>query len=99
MGHVNGWMRHPVITQWRGYEDALRLYYDFALEEWADRGFRNIELKFIELPDEIELPHWLGDQDFHESHQSNLLRKNFGYYHQYFDVPTDLPYVWPMGKI
>jgi hypothetical protein len=43
-----------------------------------------------------ELPPWLGDEDFHRSHQSALLRKDAAHYRPHFpDVPDDLPYVWP----
>ena len=43
-----------------------------------------------------ELPPWLGDKDFHRSHQSALLRKDAAHYRSFFpDVPDDLPYVWP----
>jgi hypothetical protein len=43
-----------------------------------------------------ELPPWLGDNDFHGSHQSALVRKDPAHYRPYFpDVPDDLPYVWP----
>ncbi len=49
-----------------------------------------------ELEQVGELPPWLGDADFHRSHQSALLRKDDAYYRPFFpDVPTDLPYVWP----
>ncbi|MFH8369629.1 MSMEG_6728 family protein [Streptomyces sp. NPDC018031] len=43
-----------------------------------------------------ELPPWLGDEDFHRSHQSALVRKDPAFYRSRFpDVPDDLPYVWP----
>ncbi|HWU09138.1 MAG TPA: MSMEG_6728 family protein [Streptomyces sp.] len=43
-----------------------------------------------------ELPPWLGDEAFHESHRSALVRKDPAYYRPLFpDVPPDLPYVWP----
>jgi hypothetical protein len=43
-----------------------------------------------------ELPPWLGDPDFHRSHQSALLRKDPAHYGRFFPgVPDDLPYVWP----
>jgi hypothetical protein len=43
-----------------------------------------------------ELPPWLGDDAFHRSHQSALLRKDPAHYRTHFpDVPDDLPYVWP----
>ncbi|MCO6000035.1 MSMEG_6728 family protein [Actinoallomurus rhizosphaericola] len=50
-----------------------------------------------ELAEAGALPPWLGDPDFHRSHQSSLLRKDPGHYAQFFpDVPDDLPYVWPV---
>jgi hypothetical protein len=43
-----------------------------------------------------ELPPWLGDDAFHRSHQSALVRKDPGTYAALFPgVPDDLPYVWP----
>ncbi|MCS0635659.1 MSMEG_6728 family protein [Streptomyces sp. LP05-1] len=43
-----------------------------------------------------ELPPWLGDPDFHRSHQSALVRKDPDFYGTRFPgVPDDLPYVWP----
>ncbi|RPK75775.1 hypothetical protein EES45_24385 [Streptomyces sp. ADI97-07] len=43
-----------------------------------------------------ELPPWLGDETFHRSHRSALVRKDPEYYRPLFpDVPSDAPYVWP----
>lgn len=43
------------------------------------------------------LPPWLGDEDFHRSHRSSLLRKDPEHYRPLFpDDPDDLPYVWPV---
>jgi Pyrimidine dimer DNA glycosylase len=45
-----------------------------------------------------DLPPWLGEPDFHRSHQSALLRKDPAHYGPLFSgVPDDLPYVWPMS--
>lgn len=44
-----------------------------------------------------EDPEWLGDLNFHMSHQSNLLRKDPAHYGPLFPgVRDDLPYVWPV---
>lgn len=52
-------------------------------------------VNFQEVVD-IEHPSFIGNTEFHRSHQSNLLRKDFGYYSKFFkDVPNDLPYLWP----
>ncbi|MEZ7006547.1 MSMEG_6728 family protein [Streptomyces sp. AD55] len=43
-----------------------------------------------------ELPPWLGDEDFHRSHRSALVRKDPAAYAPLFPgTPDDLPYVWP----
>jgi Pyrimidine dimer DNA glycosylase len=48
------------------------------------------------LTSACDLPSWLGDDDFHRSHQSALVRKDAAHYRSHFpDVPDDLPYVWP----
>jgi hypothetical protein len=46
------------------------------------------------------LPSWLGDEDLHRSHRSNLIAKDPGFYRHRFTErfgaePDDLPYVWP----
>ena len=49
-----------------------------------------------ELAEAGALPGWLGEEDFHRSHRSSLLRKDPAFYGAVFtDVPDDLPYVWP----
>lgn len=41
------------------------------------------------------LPIWFGNKPYHDSHKSNLLRKDPVFYGQYgWDVPADLPYVY-----
>ncbi|MEU9556227.1 MSMEG_6728 family protein [Streptomyces fumanus] len=43
-----------------------------------------------------ELPPWLGDDAFHVSHRSALVRKDPDTYAPLFPgVPDDLPYLWP----
>ncbi|MFH9574572.1 MSMEG_6728 family protein [Streptomyces sp. NPDC017454] len=49
-----------------------------------------------ELAHAEELPPWLGDDAFHRSHRSALVRKEPEVYAELFPgVPDDLPYVWP----
>ncbi|WP_298180597.1 MSMEG_6728 family protein [Saccharomonospora sp.] len=48
------------------------------------------------LAAEHDLPPWLGDEEFHRSHRSALVRKDPEHYRPFFpDVSDDLPYVWP----
>ncbi|TDD68470.1 cytoplasmic protein [Jiangella aurantiaca] len=61
----------------------------------AATGIRHVRAQ-PELAAAAELPPWLGDEHFHRSHRSALLRKDPERYGRFFaDVPADLPYVWP----
>ena len=93
------WANHPAVKMWRGYGNALKLYVNVMIAEWVRRGYRNTMLTYPidRETDDILLPWWLGDPLFHDSHKSNLLRKFPAYYSQFhWDVPDDLPYVWPV---
>jgi hypothetical protein len=81
---------------WRGHEKALCEYGIAICQEWIRRGYKDTMLaRFVAmhatLPD-TGMPEWLGDKEFHLSHQSNLKRKDESYYQ--FEVPNDLPYKW-----
>lgn len=93
---TKGWRNHPVTRMWTGYESALKLYQNYTILEWIDRGYNN-NMKFEEVnPRSVIMPPWFGEEEFHKSHRSNLLRKDYEYYSQYFDEPSDLEYHWPV---
>ncbi|RIQ20736.1 MSMEG_6728 family protein [Jiangella rhizosphaerae] len=84
-----------VCAQWctLGHGDtcAATLRSDLA----AATGIRNVRTQ-PELAAAGELPPWLGDEEFHRSHRSSLVRKDPEHYGRCFpNVPADLPYVWP----
>ncbi len=95
--YIGGWMNHPAVNMWRGYENALKMYTNAIITEWKRRGYQNtMQLYEVETP--VLLPWWLGDERFHNSHKSNLLRKFPEYYRQFdWNVPDDLPYFWPVA--
>lgn len=97
-GKSNGWANHPATKMWVGHEAALWEYMYCMINEWVSRGYKNNIV--IARPDqELVLPHWLGEPKLHLSHRSNLLRKNFQWYSQFFpDDPTDLQYIWPTNE-
>jgi Pyrimidine dimer DNA glycosylase len=107
-----GWRHHPAVKMWRGYEEALGRYAFTICEVWCELGHGDTCEATIrqdlaaagvkqvrtqqELAEAGALPPWLGDPDFHRSHQSSLVRKDPAFYGPKFpDVPDDLPYVWP----
>jgi hypothetical protein len=87
---------------WRGYEGSLAVYMMAICKEWRARGFKDNQLEWLDKWAQTKRlnfakPHWLGDKDFHDSHRSNLLRKDPDWYSQFhWEVANDLPYVWPI---
>lgn len=96
-GYRGGWFNHPAVKMWRGYENALKEYVNTMITEWQRRGYQN-NMPYYDLEGvQISYPWWLGDPRLHRSHQSNLLRKEPAHYRQFgWEVPTDLPYFWPV---
>lgn len=100
-GEVKGWRNHPAVLMWQGYENALVEYGLAVCDEWIRRGFvdrcRAKILGYRKRKRTVKPP-WLGDREFHRSHQSNLLRKNPKWYGRCFKVADNLPYKWPVRK-
>lgn len=96
-----GWKNHPAVKMWEGYETALKRYMDVVIFEWCCRGNENnIPYNFsLENEDDFELPPWIGNEGFHASHRSNLLRKHPEWYGRFgWTEPNNLPYVWPSSS-
>lgn len=87
------WYSHPIVGMWKGYEEALKLYFNMISKEWIKRGYIH-NMGFYRV-NRVIFPSWLGNKEFHDSHKSNLLRKDYEFYSKYgWNVPADLPYVW-----
>lgn len=73
LGKSHGWINHPAVKMWRGYENALLKYAYYCFDEWIKRGGkRNTRLT---PPSSYALPKWFGDERLHSSHRSRLLLK------------------------
>jgi len=93
-GKSKGWRNHPMVKMWKGYENALALYHNIAIDTWKERGYNN-NMKKLPIRGAIVYPHWFGNKKFHASHRSNLLRKKPEFYSRYgWEEPSNLPYVW-----
>lgn len=102
----SSWRNHPAARMWQGHEYSLAVYGIAVCDEWRRRGYRDTlrpQLQdaawaVLRRGDEGGAPSWLGDEAFHASHRSNLLRKLPEHYSQFgWSEPNDLPYVWPIG--
>jgi len=89
------WKKHPAVLMWEGYPEGIWYYMNCAINEWVARG-KNNTMTLVDVPDYFFLPEWLGDERFHSSHRSNLLRKDFSYYGEFgWEEDGNLPYFWP----
>lgn len=88
---------------WRGHTAALIHYGMSICDEWRERGYKDsVHYQLATMLVEhapwptFVAPPWLGDEAFHASHRSNLLRKDPHWYGRFgWSEPNDLPYVWP----
>ena len=57
------WANSPAVRMWRGFPDALAVYYNACLDEWGRRGFKNVLLQPLELQSlPAAMPPWLGER-------------------------------------
>lgn len=103
-GMTEGWRNHPAAKMWAGHENALIEYGIAICAEWRSKGYRDHQASVLQSlwqpqPNNIRTyhyPKWMGDEAFHASHRSNLLRKDPEFYGKYGWVePSYLPYIWP----
>lgn len=94
------WTTHPVLMMWKGYEEWLKLYLACSIGEWTSRGYtNNIIVPSYDASTQIP-PSWLGLEEFHQSHRSNLLRKFPEHYRSFWpNEVDDLPYFWPSQSL
>lgn len=98
LGISQGWKNHPAVKMWRGCERALAEYGMAMCTEWIRRGCNDTCLEKIAALTPMRAftyPVWFGDDAFHASHRSNLMRKSEHYHKFGWTEPHDLPYVWP----
>ncbi|MCF6734641.1 MSMEG_6728 family protein [Blastococcus sp. KM273129] len=108
-----GWASHPAVLMWKGRTPALVAYGLAMARVWRERGFADTtEAQIGEFAPEVVgrsqaelaaaglLPSWVGDEELHRSHRSNLVAKDPEFYRGRFTElfgpePDDLPYLWP----
>jgi hypothetical protein len=108
-----GWANHPAVLMWRGRTPALAAYGLAMARIWRERGFADttepqigefaphvVGVPQADLAAAGLLPSWLGDEELHRSHRSNLIAKDPEFYRPRFTAlfgpeTDDLPYVWP----
>lgn len=100
-GETKGWKNHPCTLMWKGYESTLAEYGIWCCYVWKERGFKtkleDVLYSYFDNTDGSRYPWWLGLNEFHESHRSNLHRKDCVHYNSFDEeFEKDLPYCWPI---
>lgn len=102
VGMSNGWRNHPATIMWEDRVTALAHYGVLCCEVWIERGYNDSLLPMFQMFREVgirwgdnpEPPRFLDD--IAESHRSNLIRKDPGFYLPHWpDTKPNLPYLWP----
>lgn len=100
-GHIpnKDWRTLPEVRMWEDYPEVLALYGFVACTEWCRRHGRcNVRSFFaLRVPKhDFEVPEWLGDEEIHLSHQSNLIAQQPERYSRVWpEVPGHLNLVFP----
>jgi len=106
LGISSGWRNHPAVKMWKGYEACLVDYTLECCRRWHE-DFRYVDnvaaqvrlLEPLTVLTKHELPDYFTDE-FHLSHQSNLIRKDRIYVPVFgMHIPNDLPYIWPVERV
>ena len=90
------WSNHPAVLMWKNHDQWLLNYLDCTIGEWCSRDYNNtIQVPNYDCSNQVP-PAWLGDEKFHQSHRSNLIRKDPLFYSKFWPEEADnLPYFWP----
>lgn len=89
---------YVVCYEWklRGFNDSTGekiVIHSLKIRNFDSSIFLDDVYGRIKYP--VLYPEWLGNEQFHLSHQSNLIRKLPEHYRPIFgDVPDNLPYEW-----
>lgn len=79
---AKAWSNHPVVLQYRGYEEWLKLY-TFVLEE-----YRNGNYSVAEAIDSVMVPPPFHDEEFFNQMKRRLYTKNPHHYSQWSYLGT-----------
>jgi predicted DNA-binding transcriptional regulator AlpA len=99
---TGAWVNHPATVMWRNNPYELALYGLTVSMEFYERGFdgfnmvETFNILMLEFGDNNKecAPWFVNNELLRITHQSNLMRKDSDFYQ--FDVPNNIPYVWPL---
>lgn len=96
-----GWIRHPAVKMWFGYEEMLKLYFNTMVKHWVGRHYKNNYPLFEIDKSKLIVPWWLGNENFHRAMRSRLIEKNSDFYLSKFPEDKGFnggKYFWPVNE-
>lgn len=71
-----GFVYHPAVLMWLGYEESLKQYINACIDEWILRGNVNT-MKMFDINNNaiIENPEWVNNSEIHKNHKAALYIK------------------------
>lgn len=89
---------HPAVKMYSGYTEFLKQYYNVFLDVCLN--VHKINTKYEYLPtDNIIIPWWWNNDNFHNSHKARLLEKDYAFYSQSIGIEylnfNNSKYWWP----
>jgi hypothetical protein len=72
--YSKGRVNHPISQMFRDNIPALKQYLNDSIDVWVARGKNNTMKKEI-ITEEITMPVWFGDEEFHKTKKSQKKKK------------------------
>ena len=97
-----GYIYHPAVLMWLGYEESLKMYLNAHILASIDRGIKN-KMDTYEISPNVARPPWTYDSDFITRHRAVLLNKELDRHEtpwyqlkpEFMGIPNTLIYYWP----
>jgi len=98
-GRTEAWKNHPAVHMWQGSVYSLKIYFNDFLEVCITKHHINTKYEFFTNKDEVDIPWWLGDENFHRAMRARLIVKDRSFYLPRFPEDEGFnegKYLWPV---
>lgn len=102
-----GWVNHPAVRMWEGYTWLLKEYFNSFLDIAKTKHGINTQYQPFSSMDilgskgYLDIPFWLGNEDFHRAMRSRLIEKKPEFYGLLWPEDKGFnggKYLWPDMK-
>jgi hypothetical protein len=98
-----GFVNHPAVRAWIGYDSALKHYINCHITAFVERGCNNNMKYHYDVPDTLIVPPWVFSSEIHDNHRAALIQKEIDrnepdWYKDnllFVGLPPFVDYIWP----